>query len=151
MADSSMYGSTSELMAAASSDFVEKASGGHSVKRRGLLSRQKSSLTFDMGAKKIEQVLTTFFSKLILHRNCSWSRGYINANEKSFEFVLCNLIFNEFVRSDVSVCLWFLGQSFSLVREEKNRTRTFETETRNLCNFFIPFTEKHPSNLNQLF
>ena len=64
MADSSMYGSTSELMAAASSDFVEKASGGHSVKRRGLLSRQKSSLTFDMGAKKIEQVYYNF-SKLI--------------------------------------------------------------------------------------
>ena len=59
-----MYGSTSELMAAASSDFVEKASGGHSVKRRGLLSRQKSSLTFDMGAKKIEQVYYNF-SKLI--------------------------------------------------------------------------------------
>ena len=61
MADTSIYGSTSELMAAAaSSDFVEKASGGHSVKRRGLLSRQKSSLTFDMGAKKIEQVKLFF-------------------------------------------------------------------------------------------
>ena len=54
MADSSIYGSTRELMAA--TDSLEKASGGHSFKRRGLLSRQKSSLSFDMGAKKIEQV-----------------------------------------------------------------------------------------------
>ena len=54
MADSSIYGSTRELMAA--TDCVEKAGGGHSLRRRGILSRQRSSLSFDMGAKKIDQV-----------------------------------------------------------------------------------------------
>ena len=44
----------------AATDSVEKASGGHSFKRRGLLSRQKSSMSFDMGAKKIDQVYINY-------------------------------------------------------------------------------------------
>ena len=76
MGDSSIYGSTRELMSA--SDSIEKGcdgpgggagaggaagggvagGGGGSQKRRPiLLSRQRSSQSFDMSAKKIDQVL----------------------------------------------------------------------------------------------
>jgi hypothetical protein len=60
--DSSFYkGNTREIMdATEASVFFEKAvggKGGHpSIKRRGILSRQRSSMSFDMGAKKIDQV-----------------------------------------------------------------------------------------------
>ena len=52
MADSSLYGSTRELMTAAESE----AGGCATKKRRSVLSRQRSSLSFDDGAKKIDQV-----------------------------------------------------------------------------------------------
>jgi hypothetical protein len=56
MTENWMYGSTRELMA--SSDLVEK--GGDlesSIKRKpGLLNRQRSSQSFDLGSKKIDQV-----------------------------------------------------------------------------------------------
>jgi hypothetical protein len=59
-----MYGSTRELMSA--SDYVEKGGLGglgsepvlnSSLKRKpGLLNRQRSSQSFEMGSKKIDQV-----------------------------------------------------------------------------------------------
>ena len=66
--ESSLYGSTRELMMA--TDSVEKADSGSlgggcgggnseeggSFKRRSILSRQRSSHSFEMGAKKIDQV-----------------------------------------------------------------------------------------------
>ena len=57
MTENWMYGSTRELMT--SSDFVEKGGGdlNSSLKRKpGLLNRQRSSQSFDLGSKRIDQV-----------------------------------------------------------------------------------------------
>lgn len=64
MTDSSIYGSTRELMTA--TDSVEKASVETSVKQRSVLSRQRSSASFDMGSKKIDQVLTPEEKRFLL-------------------------------------------------------------------------------------
>ena len=54
MTESSIYGSTRELMT--STDAIEKASGDVTFKRRSLLSRQRSCQSFEMGSRKIDQV-----------------------------------------------------------------------------------------------
>ena len=54
MTESSIYGSTRELMTA--TDAIEKASGDVTFKRRSLLSRQRSCQSFEMGSRKIDQV-----------------------------------------------------------------------------------------------
>jgi hypothetical protein len=56
MTDNSIYGSTRELMSA--SDLVEKGGDLNSSLRRkpGLLNRQRSTQSFDLGSKKIDQV-----------------------------------------------------------------------------------------------
>ena len=56
MTDNSMYGSTRDLMSA--SDFVEKGGDMDSSlpRKPGLLNRQRSTQSFDLGSKKIDQV-----------------------------------------------------------------------------------------------
>ena len=64
MTESSIYGSTRELMTA--TDAIEKASSSGDVtfKRRSLISRQRSCQSFEMGSRKIDQVTISKLSFL---------------------------------------------------------------------------------------
>ena len=114
MGDNSLYGSTKELMAAsASTDTLEKggkgavvaaggAAGGQGRNGRGcgrpgMLNRQRSCTSFDVSAKKIDQVgefnrsfkqTTCTFVQHLKYKNSATLSALISGNQRQLRKVL---------------------------------------------------------------